>query len=51
MYHFVCHDCETEATFRDLEAAQSEFNDHAERDHEVALRRVDAPSPASGSGD
>ncbi|WP_226013083.1 hypothetical protein [Halomicrobium salinisoli] len=55
MYHFVCHVCEEEATFCDLEPAQAAFNEHARREHGVVLQRVDpgptesAPGPGNGT--
>ncbi|WP_225334284.1 hypothetical protein [Halomicrobium urmianum] len=52
MYHFVCHHCEEEETFRELDPAQTAFNEHARRDHEAVLRRIDPTptEPTSGVG-
>lgn len=40
MYRFVCHSCNEREFFDDIDAAQTEFNDHAEEQHEVVLRRL-----------
>lgn len=45
MYHCVCHTCEEEDVMRCLDAAQEYFNEHARRQHEVKLLKLDVDRP------
>lgn len=38
-YRCLCHDCEEEYHTETLESAQAWFNSHANRQHEVELKR------------
>lgn len=56
MYHVRCSSCGKTRVFDAIENAQVAFNDHARRQHEVVLRRIDpldagAPlGPRDGGG-
>lgn len=50
VYEWVCHSCEERDVLKDLEEAQSQFSDHAERGCEVVLRNL-SPSPTQRGRD
>lgn len=43
LYWFICYTCEEDDVFSDRESAQLRFSEHAKQQHEVVLKRVEAP--------
>lgn len=40
MYRFICYSCKERRYFEEIENAQTEFNAHAQEQHEVVIRRL-----------
>lgn len=48
-YRCVCHTCDGSTITDELLAAQSCFNEHADRGCEIVIRRVDSPESYSAA--
>lgn len=50
MYQYICHTCGEDEIFRELECTQAAFNEHAQQQHEVVLRRLEPATLGTTSG-